>query len=63
MTPQSSQTAMRHAWEWPDCPDCESNVYVSASRRGGRGEVDGDFECHLCGLKFDDARWKRRAGR
>lgn len=60
MSPQTSHTAARHAWEWPDCPDCESPVFVSASRRGGRGDVGGEFKCFLCDVTFGVSKYERR---
>lgn len=35
--------------DWPDCPECETDVFVSGCR--GRSV---DWRCHLCGQLFDD---------
>ena len=40
----------RPAWEYPDCPDCGSDVFV-ATGTGGGPEA---YRCELCGERFDE---------
>lgn len=46
-----------HPWEYPDCPKCETNVYVIGWNRGPRGnaraEDPDDYKCEFCGTTFD----------
>ena len=38
----------RRPWEYPDCPDCASDVFVDGSRRRHY-----DYRCNFCGLRFN----------
>lgn len=38
---------VRHSWDAPECPDCESDVFVR--RFGGLH----DWICEACGGQFD----------
>jgi len=38
----------RDAWDYPDCPECESNVFV----RDATGGWDATHICELCGERF-----------
>lgn len=41
----------RPSWDDPDCPDCESEVFVA---KLPSTPITGDsHECHLCGRRFD----------
>ena len=39
----------RSAWDYPDCPDCGSDVFVATATGGG----EADYRCELCGERFD----------
>lgn len=36
-----------HPWEYPDCPNCEIEIYVGHARSN-----DHTYECHKCGEVF-----------
>ena len=40
----------RSAWDYPDCPECDSDVFV-ATGTGGGPEA---YRCELCGERFDE---------
>lgn len=41
----------RASWDYPDCPDCESDVLV-----GGTSSNHDQYECHGCGTVFEPNR-------
>lgn len=38
---------VRAAWEYPDCPECETPVLVA-----GTSSAHDEYECHGCGAVF-----------
>lgn len=38
----------RKATDYPECPECESDVFVS----GRQGKAVGHYRCHLCAVNF-----------
>lgn len=38
-----------HPWEYPDCPNCEHEIYVGVDIRTNDG---GSFVCYKCGEVF-----------
>jgi len=50
-----SETRRRSPDEWPDCPDCDSPLFVDAAT-GGRSE---SYKCHKCATLFDAVTFRR----
>lgn len=45
----------RRSWEYPDCPECGNDVYVSVSPQRDKDDVEDDihkFVCHFCDVTF-----------
>jgi predicted RNA-binding Zn-ribbon protein involved in translation (DUF1610 family) len=40
----------RSAWDYPDCPDCGSDVFVATAADAGAEA----YRCELCGERFDE---------
>ena len=42
-------TVRTHSWDAPDCPECDSEVFVDAQP----GQPQGyKYVCRLCGVRF-----------
>lgn len=39
----------RAAWDYPDCPECDSEVFVSGTTQGPTR-----YKCHLCDVRFTE---------
>jgi predicted RNA-binding Zn-ribbon protein involved in translation (DUF1610 family) len=37
------------SWGYPDCPDCETDVFVGGTQST---QFDAPYECHFCGTRF-----------
>lgn len=61
-TDDPERKADRRPWEYPDCPECESHVFVGAWNRGRPSDtsVVKEYYCYLCENAFDteDDSWK-----
>lgn len=42
-------TNPRKPWDYPDCPECDSDVFVA----GRAGRPEGEYRCHACGTLFE----------
>lgn len=40
----------RSPWEWPECPGCDSHLFVD---RMHTHQTDGEYRCHQCDRVFD----------
>jgi predicted RNA-binding Zn-ribbon protein involved in translation (DUF1610 family) len=43
-----STPAMR-SWDYPVCPECETDVFVAGMPST---QFDAEYECHFCGTIF-----------
>jgi len=43
-----SETKHKHVWDYPNCPDCGSDIFVSASK----GDTN-KYICNVCNVEFE----------